>query len=68
MDGGGLAVSGGRVLTVWRREEDLWMDEPGKPESRLATGKDGALAAQPDRVFAVWSSAGRIESSILGQD
>ena len=67
MDGGGLAVSGGRTLTVWRRGEDLWMAEAGKPESRLATGKDVALVAQPDRVVAIWTNAGRIEYSVSGK-
>jgi hypothetical protein len=67
MDGGGLAVSGDRVLTVWRRGKDLWMVEPGKRESRVATGKDVALVTQSDRVFAIWTSGGRIESSASGR-
>ena len=67
MDGGGLVVSGTRTLTAWRRGEDIWLAEPGKPESRLGTGKDVALALQADRVFAIWSSGGRIESSVSGK-
>jgi hypothetical protein len=67
MDGGGLAMAGGRTFTVWRRGEDLWIAEVGMAESRLATGKDVALVAQLDRVYAIWTNAGRIEYSVSGQ-
>jgi hypothetical protein len=54
MDGGGIAHEGARAVTAWRREEDLFLDEPGQPEQKLGEGKDIALAASHDRVAALW--------------
>ncbi|HVX66382.1 MAG TPA: sialidase family protein, partial [Bryobacteraceae bacterium] len=56
MDGGGLAASQGRVFTAWRRESAIYTNEPGRPERRIGTGKDVALAAAKGRAVAVWSS------------
>jgi hypothetical protein len=56
MDGGGLAVSHGRVVTAWRRESTIYTDEPGRPERRIGAGKDVTLAATGGRAVAVWSS------------
>lgn len=61
MDGGGLAVTGERVVTAWRREDGVFLAEPDMPETRIGTGKDVALAAGRDGVYAVWSHGARIE-------
>jgi hypothetical protein len=61
MDGGGLAHEGRRTMTVWRREMDLFMAEPGKPESKLGEGKDPAVAASEGRVYVAWVSGGKLE-------
>ena len=62
MDGGGIARDGAKTITAWRREEDIYVDEPGKPEQKLGAGKDVAIAAAKDRVCALWVNAGGLES------
>jgi len=61
MDGGGIARDGAKTITAWRREEDIYVDEPGKPEQKLGAGKDVAIAAGKDRVCALWVNAGGLE-------
>jgi hypothetical protein len=53
MDGGGLVHAGGKTVTVWRRMDEIFMAEPGKPETKLGEGKDVALAAG-DHIYAAW--------------
>src|SRR6185312_1580228 len=56
MDGGGIAFSGDRLFTAWRRGENVYLDSPGKPEQKLGTGKDVAIAAGVGKVSVVWSA------------
>lgn len=73
MDGGGIAHEGARTVTAWRRGEELFLDEPGKPEQKLGNGKDIALAANADRAAAVWIEDSRVQvwssgkTEVLGQ-
>ena len=61
MDGGGIAREGMKTITAWRREENIYIDEPGKPEQKLGAGKDVAIAAAKNRVYVVWISGGELE-------
>ena len=61
MDGGGLAVAGEHITTVWRRGDTVYMDEPGKPEFALGTGKDVALAIGRGGPYAIWSNDTKIQ-------
>lgn len=54
MDGGGLTHAAGRTITAWRRENQIFLAEPGKPEASIGEGKDVAIAASHDSVYAVW--------------
>lgn len=54
MDGGGLVHAGAKTVTVWRRMDDIFMAEPGKPESKIGEGKDVALAAGGGAIYAAW--------------
>jgi hypothetical protein len=66
MDGGGLAIDGrGAVVTVWRRETELFLARPGEPEERLATGHDPVIAVGGD---GSWSVAWRGEEGLLIRD
>jgi len=56
MDGGGLAVSNGRVATAWRREETLYSAQPGEDETALGPGRNAAVAFGPDGVNVAWQS------------
>lgn len=61
MDGGGLARAGGRTLTAWRRKDEVFLAEPGKPEVRIGVGKDVALAAGGSKTIAAWIHEGGLE-------
>jgi len=54
MDGGGLVHAGTRTITAWRRMNDIFIVEPGKPERKIGEGKDVALAAAGDHVYVAW--------------
>ena len=57
MDGGGLGEWKGSVVTLWKRQGDLFFARPdGKPEERLATGKSPSVAMSESGVYAVWST------------
>jgi hypothetical protein len=60
MDGGGMVVSGKRIITAWRRGEQIYFDEPGQPEEKMGAGKDVAIAVSRTKLYAIWSSGGGI--------
>jgi hypothetical protein len=62
MDGGGLSVSGSRIVSAWRRGESIFAASPGQAEVKLGDGKDVALALDGERMHAVWTSGTKIES------
>lgn len=57
MDGGGLAIAGVRSFTAWRRENKLFLAEPGQDEKEIGTGKDLSIAASGGQIYAIWSGA-----------
>jgi hypothetical protein len=62
MDGGGIAaLHNGELITAWRREKEVYLYEPGKPETPLATGQDVALAANTRGAYVAWSSGKAVE-------
>jgi len=65
MDGGGIAVRNGELVSAWRREHDIYFAEPGK-ETKLGAGQDVALAANAKGPYAVWSTANGIEARLPG--
>lgn len=54
MDGGGLVNAGSKTFTVWRRMEDVFIDQPGNPENKIGEGKDVTVAASGSTVYAAW--------------
>ena len=46
MDGGGIALRNGEIVSAWRREHDIYLGAPGKPEVKLGPGMDVALAVE----------------------
>jgi hypothetical protein len=61
MDGGGMALDGGEIVTAWRREHDVYLARPGSPEEKLGPGQDIALAAGRKGAYAVWVSGKTVE-------
>jgi hypothetical protein len=61
MDGGGIAIREGRVGSAFRREKDVYIVEPGKPERRVGTGQDVAFGVNNQGWYAIWSSPRGIE-------
>lgn len=68
MDGGGIVLSKGRMVTAWRRDQDVFLATTGGPEIRLGRGRDVALAARGDRIFVVWNEAGGLKSYVSGRE
>jgi hypothetical protein len=66
MDGGGIAVQNGAgqnglIATAWRRDHDVYIAEPGKPEIKVGTGQDVSIGANRQGFYAVWSTNGGVE-------
>ncbi len=62
MDGGGIAVSNGRLVAAWRRADEVYLARAGEPETKIGAGKDVAIAASGARIFAVWTQGGTIQA------
>jgi hypothetical protein len=56
MDGGGLALDHGQLVTTWRRESEIFLARPGAPELGLGEGKDAAITAGSKGTYVIWSS------------
>ena len=67
MDGGGIAHAGDRTITAWRRDLDIFLAEPGRPETRLGKGHDVALAATRERTYVLWVENSELISWIDGR-
>jgi hypothetical protein len=61
MDGGGMAVRDGKIATAWRRDHDVYLAEPGKPEVKVGTGMDVAFGANNQGLYVLWSTPAGIE-------
>jgi hypothetical protein len=68
MDGGGLAMdSHGKLISIWRRESEIFIAQEGSPERKIETGKDPAIASGPGGVYAVWNSGGALHAQAPGK-
>jgi hypothetical protein len=67
MDGGGIAISNGRVVTAWRREHEIFLARPGEQETAIGAGVDVAIGAGERGVYAIWSTPGGIEAVLPGK-
>ena len=54
MDGGGMVWEHGKTTTAWRRENEIFLDELGRPEARIGEGKDVTLAQSGGDPYAAW--------------
>jgi len=61
MDGGGLVASVAKIVSAWRRGENVFLAEPGKPEVQIGTGKDVAIALSAGQINVSWTNGTKIE-------
>ncbi|HLX46448.1 MAG TPA: sialidase family protein [Bryobacteraceae bacterium] len=66
MDGGGIAVDHGQVVSAWRREGEVFLAPAGKPETKIGAGKDVAIAAGRKGAYVAWSNGPAIEIQVPG--
>ena len=55
MDGGGFVVAKGQVTSVWRRDGEIVLDEPGHAEQSIAAGKDVAITRGKRGLYLAWT-------------
>lgn len=61
MDGGGIALRNGELVSAWRREKEVYLARAGKPEVKLAIGQDVTLASTSKGEYVVWTNGKSIE-------
>ena len=62
MDGGGFVVGpGGRVTSAWRRDGEIVLDEAGRAEQVIGTGRDVAIARGQGGLYLAWTKDGAIQ-------
>jgi len=61
MDGGGIAVPAGGVVTAWRRDHALFLARPGQAEVQIGEGTDIAIAAGALGTYAIWSGPAGVQ-------
>lgn len=67
MDGGGLAASPSKTVTAWRRDTNVFLDEPGQPERQIGSGKDVALALSGNRTYVAWVDGLKVQLWVDGK-
>ena len=60
MDGGGVALRGPRLLSIWRREKLLYASSGPGIEIRLGEGKNPVIALAATGAIEAWEDAGAI--------
>lgn len=60
MDGGGIALRDGKIVTAWRREHDIYFAHNGG-ETKLGPGMDVALAANAKGAYVAWTDGKGID-------
>jgi hypothetical protein len=71
MDGGGIAADrGGQIVTIWRRDKQLFRCVAGQPELALGEGAQGWAAAGSDGIYLIWTTGrtGRVLALTPGSD
>ena len=66
MDGGGLVVAQGRLVSVWRRDEAIFTASPGEPEMEIGHGIDIGVTGGPTGVYAIWTAKDGLRARLPG--
>lgn len=56
MDGGGVVIRQADVVSVWRREDGIYVNTLGTPEQRIGTGRDPVIALAGRHLDVAWMS------------
>jgi hypothetical protein len=56
MDGGGLAVEGNEILSVWRRDKTIYTASGPNAEHEVGPGKDADIVLTRHGRFLIWTS------------
>jgi hypothetical protein len=56
MDGGAIAVAGDRIVSTWRRGQDLFLVDGRQQEQRLGTGEQPTLTLTAKGPYVTWLS------------
>jgi len=60
MDGGDLALGNNTIQTVWRREDKIYVSEPGKTETVIGTGRGTRLTNVNGHNVYSWTEKGHV--------
>jgi len=67
MDGGNLSIGSSNVfITVWRRNNQLYLSRPGEKEQPVAEGRNASAAVSGPFTFMVWHQAGQVWYGVPG--
>jgi hypothetical protein len=67
MDGGGIGLAGGKIVSAWRRGSDIYLSGDAGSETKLEAGKDPALTVSGAGSYVVWASEGAIHARVPGK-
>jgi hypothetical protein len=67
MDGGGLTIAQGKLVSVWRRDREIFMASPGEQEKKIGEGIDVAVSSGPKGVFVAWTTPDGIRALAPGR-
>lgn len=60
MDGGGVVRDHGKTITAWRRDDQIFLAEPGHAETRIGDGKDVTLTVVGGVPYAAWTKSNQL--------
>jgi hypothetical protein len=61
MDGGEIVVNDhGEIKTVWQRDRQIFFDEPGMPETKIANGRSPRISVNKSTTILAWNEDGKI--------
>jgi hypothetical protein len=68
MDGGGIAFNAqGKIVTVWRRENEIYLSPNGGAETPIHEGKNPAIASNANGIYVAWTSPEGVFARVPGQ-
>jgi hypothetical protein len=66
MDGGGLAIRQGRIVSAWRRDLSVFLASPGEVEKEIGEGTDVSISAGIQGVYTIWTAPNGIRALTPG--